>query len=293
MGREAVVAVRALLVFLAALILLPAVAAVPSTVGGSDRRSSLRSEELSHVCSPRLRLRLTTLWDPPTVTGAGEGFSSSAPAKPALEPRFTSSERDWLTASRCVPVASFAGDEPGGFPRGWRVRREDGYAVYRVMEEGGLRFLRAIARSVGTQAAFEHPWDLKERPIFTWRWRPRVFPAGSDERGATTNDSAVGVYVGFSRGPVAVRSIKYVWSRIASMGTIATASAGFTRMLVIRSGAADPNRWVEERVNVIEDHRRLFGTDPDTPVGIGVLTDSDDTRSAAEGDYAGFGLCRP
>jgi len=198
-----------------------------------------------------------------------------------------------MAAAQCVPVAGFGSEEVGGFPRGWKVRREDGYAVYRVMEEGGLRFLRAVARGVGTQAAFEHAWDLKERPILMWRWRARVFPAGSDERGATTNDSAVGVYVGFPRGPVTVRSIKYVWSRVAPVGTIASASAGFTRMLVVQSGAADPTRWVEERVNVVEDHRRLFGTDPDTPLGIGVLTDSDDTRSTAEGDYAAFRLCRP
>ena len=29
------------------------------------------------------------------------------------------------------------------------------------------------------------------------------------------------------------------------------------------------------------------------PAGIAVLTDADDTRSRAEGDYANFRVCRP
>ena len=63
-------------------------------------------------------------------------------------------------------------------------------------------------------------------------------------------------------------------------------------MLILRSGAGG-DCWVEERVNVPEDYRRLFGGDPGKPHGIGVLTDGDDTKSTAEGDYDDFRLCRP
>ena len=196
-------------------------------------------------------------------------------------------------AAQCVTVTDFSGDALGSFPRGWRVPREDGDDVYRVVEEHGVRFLRALARGVGTQALLEYGWDLRERPILTWRWRPRVFPEGSDERRARTNDSALGVYVGFPRSFMAVKSVKYVWSRSVPVGATASASAGLTRMLVLKSGPGEPGRWAEERVNVLEDYRRLFGDEPGKPRGIGVLTDSDDTRSVAEGDYADFRLCRP
>jgi hypothetical protein len=51
---------------------------------------------------------------------------------------------------------------------------------------------------------------------------------------------------------------------------------------------------VEERVNVLEDYRARFKeTEVPAPSGIAVLTDADDTKSRAAGDYARFQACRP
>lgn len=198
-----------------------------------------------------------------------------------------------FAGAECVALSDFAKDAPDSFPKGWRVQRDEARSVYRVVAEDGLHFLRALARGTAGHAAIEREWDLKEYPDLAWRWRPRTFPEGSDERNAGTNDSALGVYVGFPRAAVAVRSLKYVWSRVAPVGTQASASAGFTRMLVLRSGGGQPGKWIEERVHIAEDYRKLFGSDPGKPRGVGVLTDADDTKSIAEGDYADFRLCRP
>ena len=193
----------------------------------------------------------------------------------------------------CVALSDFAKDAPDTFPKAWRVQKEEARSVYRVVAEDGRHFLRAVAKGTAAHAALEREWDLKEYPELAWRWRPRVFPEGSDERSSKTNDSALGEYVAFPRAAVAVRSLKYVWSRVAPVGTQASASAGFTRMRVLRSGAGQNDKWVEERVNIAEDYRKLFGADPGRPRGVGVLTDADDTKSTAEGDYADFRLCRP
>ena len=51
--------------------------------------------------------------------------------------------------------------------------------------------------------------------------------------------------------------------------------------------------WVEERVNVPGRWKAAFKeSDTPKPAGIAVLTDSDDTRSTAAGDYANFRACR-
>jgi hypothetical protein len=202
---------------------------------------------------------------------------------PPLAPR--------AVAADCVALSDFSKDTPGSFPSGWRAQKEEAKTVYRVVEEDGTRFLRATARGTAAHAAIEREWDLKEYPVLAWRWRPRTFPEGSDERNGRTNDSALGVYVGFPRAAMAVRSLKYVWSRVVPVGTRASASAGYTRMLALRSGPA-PKGWVEERVRIPEDYQKLFDAEPGKPRGIGVLTDADDTKSTAEGDYADFRLCR-
>jgi hypothetical protein len=44
-------------------------------------------------------------------------------------------------------------------------------------------------------------------------------------------------------------------------------------------------------VNVAQDYGRLFGEPPKQPRGIALLTDADDTKSAAVGDYTDFRVC--
>ena len=60
------------------------------------------------------------------------------------------------------------------------------------------------------------------------------------------------------------------------------------KMVVVRSGRTDMGAWVTEERNVLEDYRHLFGETERNPVarGIAILTDADNTRSHATGDYA-------
>ena len=56
---------------------------------------------------------------------------------------------------------------------------------------------------------------------------------------------------------------------------------------------ASADAWVEERVDVLHDWLALFKeSEAPRPGGIAVLTDADDTRSTAAGDYANFRACK-
>ncbi len=191
----------------------------------------------------------------------------------------------------CRVVADFGHAALDTFPADWTPRDAAAREVYRVLEEGGLRFVRATAEGTGSQMGKEVAWDLPTHPVLAWRWRPRVFPTGADERASDRNDSALGVYAVFPHGPMTVRAVKYVWSRVAPVGTVASASAGLTRMVVLRSGVPHQTVWVAEAVDIRADYARLFGEDPPPPRGIAVLTDADQTGSRAVGDYAAFRVC--
>ena len=197
-------------------------------------------------------------------------------------------------ADECIVIADFAKDKLGEFPADWRARKDEGKGVYTVREEGGKRFLAATSRGLGIQAAKEREWDLNEYPVLAWAWRPREFPQGADERESATNDSALAVYLlvpySRSRGP---KAVKYVWSEKVPIGTHLTSNMGLTQVRVLRSGTADKGQWIEERVNVLEDYKKFFKeSETPKPAGIAVLTDSDDTKSSAAGDYANFRACR-
>jgi hypothetical protein len=197
-------------------------------------------------------------------------------------------------AEECVTVENFSKGKVGEFPSDWKPRKDAGREVYSVQEMDGLRFLRALAKGLGIQAAKQYEWDPKAYPMLAWSWRPIEFPAGSDERQSKTNDSAVSVYAVFPHTPWSVKTIKYIWSAVAPEGTRLSSSAGLTQALVIRNGTDRKGGWTEERVNILEDYKKFFD-EAETPKasGIAVLTDSDDTRSIAQGDYANFRVCKP
>lgn len=193
----------------------------------------------------------------------------------------------------CRVVEDFARAAAGQFPAAWKARKDEGTSVYAVRQEGPLRFLRAVSKGLGVQAAREVPWDLQASPVLAWSWRALKFPDGADEKGGK-NDSVLAVYVFVPhskvRGP---KAVKYIWSERVPVGTRLESNQGLTQVIVLRSGTEKKGQWVEERVNVRDDYRKLFGEDEvPKPAGIGVLTDADDTGSVAEGDYAGFKICR-
>jgi hypothetical protein len=192
----------------------------------------------------------------------------------------------------CVTVDDFGRARVGEFPSDWKPRKDAGKEVYSVQEEGDRRFLRAVSRGLGIQAAKQHEWDPATYPVLAWSWRARQFPEGGDERKAKTNDSVLAVYAVWPHSPMTVRSLKYVWSAVVPVGTHLTSSRGLTQGRVVRSGPDGAATWVDERVNVLEDYRRYFGGEVPKAAGIAVLTDSDDTKSSAAGDYANFRLCR-
>jgi hypothetical protein len=197
-------------------------------------------------------------------------------------------------AQECITVENFAKGKVGEFPLDWKPRKDAGREVYSVQEMDGLRFLRAIAKGLGIQAAKQHEWDPKAYPMLAWSWRPVEFPSGSDERQSKTNDSAASVYAVFPHTPWSVKSLKYIWSAVVPVGTRLSSSGGLTQALVIRNGSDRKGSWTEERVNIFEDYKKLFDeTETPTASGIAVLTDSDDTKSTAQGDYANFRLCKP
>jgi hypothetical protein len=195
----------------------------------------------------------------------------------------------------CKLVDDFGRTPVGEFPAEWKARKEAGREVYTVQEEGGKRFLRAESHGLGIQAAREvQGWDLATYPMLAWSWRPREFPKGADERQASANDSVLAVYmlVPHSRitGP---KAVKYIWSEKVPVGTHLTSNNSLTQVRVLRSGTDGRGQWRQEKINVLEDYRKYFDTkEPPKPIGVAVLTDADDTKSSAAGDYADFKICR-
>ena len=199
-----------------------------------------------------------------------------------------------VRAQECIALEDFSAGRVGELPPGWKLRADEGRGVYTIQEEGGRRYLHAASQGLGIQAAKEITWDLARYPVLAWSWRPVEFPAGADERKSKTNDSALAVYGVFPHRMGSVRTVKYIWSAVAPVGARLNSNMGLTQVRVLRTGTGNKGAWTDERVNLLDDYRKYFGvSDTPKPAGIAVLTDADDTKSRAQGDYASFRACAP
>jgi hypothetical protein len=60
-------------------------------------------------------------------------------------------------------------------------------------------------------------------------------------------------------------------------------------MIVMENGQKNLGKWKTIAVNVVEDFRRVFKTDPERePNGFGILTDGNATHTPAVCDYDDF-----
>ncbi len=206
--------------------------------------------------------------------------------KPILAALFIVFMAHTLFAQQPIQV-TFEQNEVGKFPSNWRAKdQEEAAKVYSVQAEGEKKFLHADARGLSVQISYEKKWDLSEYPMLRWQWRAVTFPEGSDERIKKGNDSVLGLYVVLSGLPF-VKSIKYIWSDTQPVGAAFDSpfSSG-SKMIVIRSGRAQAGTWLTEERDVLSDYERFFGKKKNpNAIGIGILTDADNTNSRAVGDY--------
>jgi hypothetical protein len=81
-------------------------------------------------------------------------------------------------------------------------------------------------------------------------------------------------------------TLMYVWCGKREPGTIIKSPrTERVRKLVVESGSRKLNQWLDYERNIRADFERAFGEKPGALVGIGIMSDSDNTRSAAKAWY--------
>jgi len=176
-----------------------------------------------------------------------------------------------------------------GIPDGWLGGQTWGLPQHdmTIEENEGHRVLHLKSKieSSAVRRDIRGRVNLKETPILEWSWKAITLPKNGDCRKKATDDQAAQLYVVWPRFPEAVRSqiIGYIWDSTAPAGSIVKSEKTSTvTYVVMRSGAADLGKWITERRNVLEDYKKIYGAQPDSPGYISIAIDSDDTVSSAE-----------
>jgi hypothetical protein len=81
-------------------------------------------------------------------------------------------------------------------------------------------------------------------------------------------------------------TLMYVWCNTRPAGSvIVNPRTDRIRKLVVESGAGKLQQWVDYERNIRADYKAAFGEEPGALVGIGIMTDSDNTRSQTKSWY--------
>ncbi len=155
-----------------------------------------------------------------------------------------------------IVLEDFTHADENGFPLDWDAQRSKTTAqeTYAIRQKDGVAFLEAKNANQRVYTK-NFTWDPRTHPILTWRWRVHTVPEGAEFIAA--------VYPSLDTDLMFIPvNTKYIWSLDKPVGTMKEGGMFGSTEIVIRSGAEPKGEWVEEKINVYEDFKRVHEHEP-------------------------------
>ena len=166
-----------------------------------------------------------------------------------------------------------------GLPDGWKpltFKKIKAHTDYQLVMDKGIVVVKAASRAAASGLVRKIQIDPALYPIITWRWKiARIFKKG-DVTQKKGDDYPARLYITFEYDPtrhsllerVAYKTarilygeypptgaINYIWASKATIGTIVpNPFTDRARMIVLQSGEAQLNKWINEKRNIYSDY---------------------------------------
>lgn len=236
------------------------------------------------------------------------GLACAALASCATGPIETDASRidvsPWAQASfnPPLPAAAAAGSGwqhlkfPGKTATRFGYARKDGREAVAVSANSSVSMMRKTVRV--------EPGDLGN---VRFSWQVPELIADADMLSRDADDSPVRIVLAFEgdRSKFSQRNallselsrtltgeempyatLMYVWCNKRAPGTVLSSPrTDRIRKIVVESGALKLGKWLDYERDIAADFRRAFGESPGALVGIGIMTDTDNTRSTVQAWY--------
>lgn len=215
------------------------------------------------------------------------------------------------------PLALFSTNPAHGLPSGWEpliLMRKKPATQYNLVEDPALQRTVLHAYADKASSGLRHTVDIDPRrqPWLSWSWKAASLIKTADNTRRETEDSPVRIVLAFdgdksklsfmdsilldtaklvSGHEFPYATLMYIWENKAPEETvIPNTRTGRIQMLVAESGPANVGKWVTYERNIVDDYIKVFGEEPGRLIGIGVLTDTDNTEEQVEAWYSDIQL---
>lgn len=233
---------------------------------------------------------------------------------------FTRSLPALLLLATATPLGAQEANLPGGLSRfsqlqsiedsGWEpleFPNIDRDTSYTLVEEDGATVVKAETRGGASGLIARGRMDPAANPVIQWRWKVSNVYENGNAREKSGDDYPARIYVAFAFEPdrasffertkrkaaavfydeeIPGTALNYIWANKLEKGTIvANPFSKETQMVAVNSGDEQVGEWVSVRRNIIEDYEAAFGREPPAIIGIGIMSDSDNTGEGATAWY--------
>ncbi len=190
----------------------------------------------------------------------------------------------------------------------------DAHTSYKLVQNGNRTVVRAHSRNAASGLIRRLRIDPREYPRLQWSWKIDHVLEKGDVTSKAGDDYAARIYVAFAFQPeqsslwqrmkrkaahaftdkeIPGSALNYIWASNASQETVVPSPfEQRSKMIVLQSGNARSGRWIPEKRNIVEDYKRAFGKEPPEIIGVGIMTDTDNTGEETTGYYGDIILFR-
>jgi len=176
------------------------------------------------------------------------------------------------------------------------IDRHSRYTIKKVREGS---YLKLESKASASALIFIKPINVYRFPVIRWRWKIEGVHKNGNALKKSGDDFPLRVYIIFtykaSEVPLTVRikfsaiklfygyypphsSLNYIWANRAHTKQVLTSPySARVKLYVLRSGDREKNKWKKEKVNILKDYFKSFGSRPPAQAHIAVMADSDNT----------------
>lgn len=220
------------------------------------------------------------------------------------------------TAGKADPSLSiFSAEAPGGLPAGWEpmiLLRQKKQTRYQLVSKENRTVLHASAEKASSGLILRTQIDPSSKPWLRWEWKISDVLEDADNAVRATEDSPVRIILAFDGDKESLpfseqvlfetakmltghdfpyATLMYIWENKAPVGTIIRSThTGRVRMMVAAQGTTGIGKWHTLTRNIIDDFEKAYGEKPGKLIGIGVMTDTDNTGDTVEAWYGDIRL---
>lgn len=206
-------------------------------------------------------------------------------------------------------------NEGGKLPKAWQIWRvtpQKNKTQYTLKNYQGRTVLHASADVAASGLVL----PLKPRPaaqqVLSWEWKAMNVIAEADNQESSKDDAPLRIVVAFdgdktklplkdqmvfemakiiSGHDMPYASLMYVWSSKSPLESIIPSPrTSRIKMIVVNSGSDGLGQWQKHQRDLSKDYQTAFNEPPGKVIGLGLLTDSDNTKSKVNAIYGDIEL---